>query len=208
MHCATCHVLYRGASPIITLKHLSTLEGGGSLRDRHTAHTIRDLRDRHTAHTRRDLRDRHTAHTRRDRHTTHQTWPTWLSHSTHQTDLRDRHTAHTRRDLRDPHTTHQTWPTWPSHSTHQTPKVAILLWSLIIVYSAQWLVSNTITTNDYPFSFAHRTLNFNIAEADTILFRVSIKFVFVSEYNYFGFVPWSTGIKTTIFPHIIHVILF
>ena len=61
----------------------------------------------------------------------------------------------------------------------------------------QRLVSSAVTTNDYQFSFAYRTLNFNVAETDQLVFGVSRRFVFVSEYNlaHFGFVSWFTGTK-------------
>jgi hypothetical protein len=88
--------------------------------------------------------------------------------------------------------------------------VAILLPSLITAYSVQRLVSNTVTTNDYQFSFAYRTVNFNVVETDKLVFDVSRGFVFVSEYNltHFGCVSWFTGTKDITVANLIHITLF
>jgi hypothetical protein len=81
--------------------------------------------------------------------------------------------------------------------------------SLITAYSVQRLVSSAVTTNDYQFSFAYRTLNFNVTETDKLVFGASRRFVFVSEYNlpHFGFVSWFTGTKDVTVANLIHIIV-
>ena len=61
----------------------------------------------------------------------------------------------------------------------------------------QLLVSNTVTPNDYQFSFSYRTVNFSVAERDKLAFGVSRRFIFVSGFNFthFGFVSWFTGTR-------------
>ena len=53
-------------------------------------------------------------------------------------------------------------------------------------------------------------MNFNVAETDTLVFCVSRRFVFVSEYNlaHFGVVSWFTGTKDITAANLIHIILF